>query len=188
MHQVSAIILAAGRGRRIGTPKLKLVSNCEFFVNIIVKKLKAAGVDRIFCVIHPDDFDWSLENISGVSLVLNRETEKGMLFSALLGFKKLTDEKGVLLFPVDHPFVDASTLNLILDIFNKCPDKLIKPEFEGKSGHPVLIPRFAADGMVFLKRYKSLSEALREVCNETEIVRVSDRGILKNINTAEDLK
>ena len=43
MHQVSAIILAAGRGRRIGTPKLKLVSNGEFFVNIIVKKLKAAG-------------------------------------------------------------------------------------------------------------------------------------------------
>ncbi len=188
MPDVAAIILAAGRGTRIGTPKLKLVSEGEFFVNIIVKKLKSSGVDRVFCVIHPEDYDWSLEHIPGVSLVLNGETDKGMLFSAVQGIKKLTDEKGVLLFPVDHPFVEVSTLNLILDIFCKYPDKLIKPEFEGKSGHPVIIPRFASDRMIFTTQDKGLSETLRDVCGETEIVRVSDRGILKNINSAEDLK
>ena len=79
MPDVSAIILAAGRGKRIGTPKLKLISENEFFANIIVKKLMSSGVKRVICIIHPDDYEWALENISGVELVLNKETEKTIL-------------------------------------------------------------------------------------------------------------
>ncbi len=186
MPEVSAIILAAGRGSRIGVPKLKLISDGEFFVNIIVKKLKSSGVDRIFCVIHPDDYDWSLEHITGVSLVLNPETEKGMLYSVVLGLKKLTDEDGVMIFPVDHPYVSVDTIKNILSIFSEKPDSAVKPAFGDKTGHPVVVPRKAADKIVYISPEKGLSETLREVCGVTETVRVNDRGILKNINKAED--
>jgi molybdenum cofactor cytidylyltransferase len=187
MPEVAAIILAAGRGSRIGTPKLKLVSDNEFFVNIIVKKLLSSGVKRIICVIHPDDYDWALENVSSVELVLNKETDKGMLFSVVLGIKKLADEEGVILYPVDHPRVEEETMKLILETFGKYPHKIIKPLYENRTGHPVIIPRDAADKINFVNQDKGLSETLRDVCNDIETVKVSDGGILKNINTAEDL-
>jgi molybdenum cofactor cytidylyltransferase len=184
---VAAIILAAGRGSRIGTPKLKLVSGKEFFVNIIVRKLLSSGIKRIICVIHPDDYEWALENVSNAELVLNKETDKGMLFSVVLGIKKLYDEEGVILFPVDHPQVEEETIKLILETFVKYPDKIVKPSNKDKTGHPVAIPRNVADKIEFISPDKGLNETLRAISCDVKIVKVNDGGILKNINKAEDL-
>ena len=187
MEDITAIILAAGKGSRIGTPKLMLEINGESFLSVIINKISSAGIKRIICVINKEVYKWSKDNFQQYEIIINPEIEKGMLSSVYYGMKEIKETKGVMVFPVDHPFVEVETINELFISFNNNSDSIIKPRFESKSGHPVIIP-FEILKTISEKDFDNgLNDYLiKSNCKET-YVNVADKGILKNINTKEDL-
>ena len=188
MKNISAIILAAGSGSRIGTPKLKLKIDEEYFINIIIRKLSSAGVKNISAVIREDYKEWCLGNVHGALFILNEEPEKGMFHSVKLGIINSEKSDGVIIFPVDYPFVETSTIEKLISSFEENPNCIIKPYFESKSGHPLIIP---SQLFAFILKNSS-NENLKSIILNSGLsiipVDVEDEGILKNINNKEDLE
>ena len=187
MNNISAVILAAGSGTRIGIPKLKLKQGKEFYVNIIANNLKSEGINKIVCVIRKDDLEWFKENAAGSEYIININPELGMISSVKFGVERYPKHDGALLFPVDHPFVTCKTIkNLIID-FGKNKNSVIKPYYKGKSGHPVIVPYSLFDYIVNSDNFKSLNDLIREFGISVIRTDVDDEGILRNINNPEDL-
>ena len=187
MKNISAVILAAGSGTRIGIPKLKLKHQEEFFVNIIANKLKFAGIENIVCVIRKDDLDWFNENTAGLEYSINSNPELGMISSARLGIEKYIKQDGVVLFPVDHPFVKGITIKQLINDFEKNKDSVIKPYYKGKSGHPLIVPISLFNYIISSENSKTLNEIIKESGILVIRTDVDDDGILRNINSPEDL-
>jgi molybdenum cofactor cytidylyltransferase len=188
MLKLSAIILAAGSGSRIGTPKLKLKIDEEYFINVIIRKLISAGVKNISAVIREDYKEWCLGNVHGALFILNEEPEKGMFHSVKLGILNSKKSDGIIIFPVDYPFVETTTIVKLINSFEENSGCIIKPCYENKSGHPIIVPNKLFE---FIENNNS-NENLNYVIHKSKLpiqnVNVDDKGILKNINHKEDLE
>lgn len=184
MHNISAVILAAGNGTRIGIPKLKLKHGEEFFINIIANKLKLIGIENIVCIIRKDDKKWFEQNTHSLSYIENLNPESGMIHSVLLGINHYKDSSGVMIFPVDHPLVKTDTITSLIKVFEAKYDSIVKPVFKGISGHPIIIPNQL---FKFIKGSDNLNLAIQN--SELQVLQlpVDDEGILKNINHKSDL-
>ena len=188
MKNISAVILAAGSGTRIGIPKLKLIHKNEFFVNIISINLKSGGINNVVCIIRKDDTNWFKENADCPEYIVNYNPELGMLSSVKLGIEKYLKHDGVLLFPVDHPFVTNDTIKSLISDFKKNTNSVIKPFYKDKSGHPLIIPGTLFKYIVNSDNMKTLNDIIKESGISEIRIDVDDEGILKNVNSIEDLK
>jgi molybdenum cofactor cytidylyltransferase len=184
--KISALILAAGKGSRIGKPKLMLEINNKSFISVIVYRVKSTGIDDVVCVVSSETYDWTRKNIS-CNIVINKEPEKGMISSVYFAAVNLKECEGVMIIPVDHPFVEADTYKELIEEFKKNKDSIIKPVFDGKSGHPVIVPYDIIKSINKDDFSSGLKEVIKKSGRKQIYVEVNDKGILKNINTKEDL-
>lgn len=186
--RISALILAAGKGSRMGTPKLMLEVNEKSFINVIIDKVRNAGIKDIYCTVSGDTFEWAGKNIEHCKIVINPEPDKGMISSVYYGFKQIQNADYVMIIPVDHPFVEIDTFKILLLESERKEGLIIKPRYKGKSGHPVIVP------YNLMKDFdeKNLCYGLDEIISKSDFnqifIDVNDIGILKNVNTKEDLQ
>lgn len=183
---ISALIPAAGSGRRIGTPKLMLEIEGRSFLEIIAKNIFGAGIKNVICVVSKETYDWAKVNAPMLRYVINPGPERGMLSSILCGIKKVGKCDSVLLIPVDHPYVKQDTYKILKASAEKNFGSIIKPRFGYKSGHPIVVP------VDLLKKIgeehfpSGLDRIMRKSAFKKIYVDVYDKGILKNVNTKED--
>lgn len=166
--KLSAIILAAGKGSRFGTPKAVALLDGITFLELIHNKLKEAGINTIISVVNTDTMDMFASLQRGV----NDPAAKG--------------SDGYLVYPVDHPLVSVDTLKLLKKSFEQDPNSIIKPAFEGKKGHPIIIP--ASLNLYPEIAFEGLAELIRKSDIPVRILSVNDSGILQNVNYPDDLK
>ncbi len=165
---------------------LNEVKNLSFSPTALMIKTIIAVINRkvadelikasIFC---------ELEN-KGILFVINDQVEKGQLHSIHLGIQALDQsEAGILLHPVDHPFVQTATIRTMLEHY--APDRIIIPTHQGRRGHP---PCFGVETIPFLFD-APFDEGARWVYrthpDRIDHLDVSDPGILMNVNTMDDL-
>ena len=186
--KISALILAAGKGSRIGTPKLMLEVNDKSFVNVITDKVKNAGIEDIYCTVSEDTFEWAKKNIEHCKIVVNPEPEKGMISSVYYGMKQIHDVDYIMIIPVDHPFVEYDTYKILLLESERKADTIIKPRYKGKSGHPVIVPYDLVKDIDGEKLNDGLDRIIKNSAFNRIFVDVNDIGVLKNVNTKEDLQ
>jgi molybdenum cofactor cytidylyltransferase len=186
LKNISAIILAAGSGKRIGLPKLKLQIEGKYFVNVIIDKLISAYINDVSVVIREDYYQWCLGNVPGALFILNKEPEKGMFHSVKLGIMNSVKSDGIIIFPVDFPFVEQSTIEKLNSAFNENPVCIIKPVFENKSGHPLVIPNTHFDAILNSKS-DNLNDTVLSLNIPQVKINVNDKSVLKNINYKSDL-
>ena len=167
--KIIAIIPAAGKGSRFGTPKVDALYNNVSFSQKIVGTLQETGI---------------------TDYVVVRDVETpDMLASIRWGMQKVLSEQerpdGWLIWPVDHPMVAANTIMQLLDEFKNRTNSIIIPRHQEKSGHPIIIP-----GMFTIPEKpepQGLKGLIHKSGNPVHYLEVEDSGILKNINTPEDL-
>jgi len=86
---------------------------------------------------------------------------------------------------VDFPFVQPETIISLVAAHWSNPHAVIHPLFEARRGHPIIIP--STTNLLV----DDLGQGLREVLNKNHFIHidvaVEDKGIITNINTAEDL-
>jgi molybdenum cofactor cytidylyltransferase len=195
MTKLTAIILAAGKGTRIGAPKWQLLYQGKTFLDNIIAKLLANNIIDIACVVNSASIP-EAKYSANVRIVINTQSELGMFSSIICGVKAFPDSDGYLIFPVDHPGVTSATIAQLHEAFTLHHDKVILPIYQGKAGHPIIMGSSLDNGQRVgcpLSRLDplasgNLKQFLLEQHAEFYRLPVDDAGILLNINTPKDLQ
>jgi molybdenum cofactor cytidylyltransferase len=169
VSKAAAIVLAAGRSRRMGAFKPLLPFGEKSVISTCLDNFRAAGVDDIVVVIghRADEIRNHLRDLT-VSFALNPDPESEMSVSIRCGVEALSGDAGALLItPTDHPGVSSDVIRLLIDQWTKGA-RLIIPEYHGRGGHPVLVDSAFRGELLALdpqRGLRSLFEAHRsDVC------------------------
>jgi molybdenum cofactor cytidylyltransferase len=148
--RIHAIILAAGRGTRMGGPKALLTLDGESFLARAARLLRRPGIETVTAVVgHEADRVIREAGLPrDVALVVNVRHDEGMLTSILAGLDT-ADSAGaeaVLVHPVDHPLVDAAIVDAVVAALQSGATIAV-PSHEGRRGHPAGFARGAWDAL-----------------------------------------
>ena len=182
---IACLILAAGEGRRFGMPKWKAEYGGKTFLEIIIEKVTKVGITDIVCVIRKD----SVPNIKGIGYAVNPNPEQGMFSSLFYGITFFQKKSGYLIIPVDHPFFDYKTLIELCTAFHlQKNSKVVRPTFDNRAGHPIIIPDSLAGNIPEDDYDGGLKRFIEDTNIPVQNINVGDPGILKNINRVDDIK
>jgi molybdenum cofactor cytidylyltransferase len=185
---VIAIVPAAGKAERFGSPKLVADLKGEPLIDHTLLSLLEGGVSRIVVVTGPgSDLSKSKQLMdSRVTVVVNPDPSRGMLSSIQVGLAT-TGGDPILFLPADMPFVASST---IAEIINACVrrQRLIVPVHQDRSGHPIAIPNGLRRAVLMAPPTSSLKEALAPFRPMGDELAVGDSGILRDVDETEDLR
>ncbi len=138
---IAAILLAAGRSRRMGAFKPLLPFGGRSVAEACVENLLAAGAGEVIVVVgyRGDEVRRRLSHLP-VRFAVNAETESEMGASIARGVEQLSPEaEAVLIALVDQPAVPPETIILLNAAAEQTGARLLVPEYEGRGGHPVRV-------------------------------------------------
>lgn len=172
---VAGLVLAAGGGRRIGSPKAQIEIEGERFVDRAVRILQEAGCEKVFVVLGA----W-VGGVPGGVIIENSNWQEGMGSSLLAGlnvFIKDLQISTMVVTLVDLPGLTAAGVTKIIDH----PSDLVAATFNGVQGHPVkfgrahwlpmlenLVGDSGAKGYLVGQRNLALVE-IGQICNGTDV-------------------
>ena len=183
-----AIVPAAGRSERFGGMKLLADVDGDPLLNRTLRSLLDAGLDRVVVVMAPGV---SLPAVAlledpRVTTVTNPDPARGMFSSIQAGWAELTGDPVVVL-PADMPFVRSGT---VADVLGACRQRevAIVAAHEGRRGHPLALPGRLRDAMLSADSRGTLKDALAAMAVVPAIVEVDDPGVVRDVDTKEDLE
>ncbi len=148
-NPLAAVVLAAGRSQRMGQPKLLLPWGDTTVLGQTLRQLKQAAVREIVVVVgHQARATTAIALAAGCRPVFNPHYAAGEMLSSLqTGIRQLAaGVEGALVALADQPLLQQETVAALLEAWVAGRGSLIAPEYDGQTGHPVVIGRqhFAA--------------------------------------------
>lgn len=138
---IGAIILAAGRGTRIGGDKMLLPVAGQPMIAHVIAAARAAQLDEPIVVIRPEDV--ALRQIiddAGLMHVESTDFELGMAHSLAAGLAAAPAHwDGAFIMLGDMPFIAPALLTAMAQRLT--PKAIVIPEHGGRRGNPVLWAR-----------------------------------------------
>lgn len=188
MDGLSAIILAAGRSRRMGRFKPLLTLGDATVVERVVGLYAAAGIVDIGVVAGNEGIALAAAlDPMPVRCIPNDRWQAGMYTSVKAGVSALPkDCRGFFVHPVDIPLVRPATVNALVRAFEKCPDAVCHPSFDGRRGHPVLVPAALAGELLGWPGEGGLRAFWESWAGPVRDVAVSDDAVLMDLDTEAD--
>lgn len=143
--RATAIILAAGRGERMGREKALLEFGTETALGRMIRNLREAAVERIVVVLREIRPELRRKvDLEGVTTAMNTTPASGATRSLRIGLANLrSDCEAFLICPVDQPLFDSSDVRALLVAFEQrsANISIIAPSDGSRRGHPVLFAR-----------------------------------------------
>ncbi|MDF2871416.1 MAG: nucleotidyltransferase family protein [Anaerocolumna sp.] len=175
------VILAGGLSSRAGGFKLELLIEgkpllarvIEVFLPICTNIIIVGGysIDRLYPLIKPYG--------NRVQLVWNKDYEKGMFTSVKTGIAEVKSPY-FFLTPGDYPFL---TTELCKELLKEIPG-IVKPSTSNRGGHPLLLPRQAAEEILRLADSTNLQQYLHT--KKVKRFLIEDEMLLLDIDTPGD--
>ena len=187
---IAGIVLAAGKGKRIGSNKAIVRLNGVSFLKIVTSCLQETGCSPVIVVVgsNAETVKHHTHNLN-VDFVLNKNWQDGQFSSLKAGLSRLdSNVAGVLVALVDHPLVALNTYRLLLKNFRDFPNKIIIPLYNSKQGHPIILPKAIIREALQSPDNLNLREVFHHHQEMVFRLEVNDPGILKDINTITDLR
>lgn len=189
---IAGILLAAGRGTRMGRPKALLRWGRETFVERAIRTW-ATVCDPVVVVAGArfEEVATLVRSATAASsAVFNPSFDAGMFTSVQAGLGAVPAGRGAALIgSIDQPLLDARLLEALVAARKDAPDAALVPEFRGQPGHPVLIPAGLFPALAAEPEWSSLRRFLARIGEERpEQVRripLELPEIVRNVNTPE---
>lgn len=183
--RVAAILLAAGKSRRMGSCKQLLPLGGSMVIARCIGALVTGGVGEIVVVVAEEgnEVATAVRNYP-VRVVVNPECEGDMASSVRAGRDALAAEAGgVIVSLSDYPLVSAGTIARLIVEHGDLPGSIIIPCHKGRRGHPLLIPR---EVLGELGEEQTLRDLLRCDPERIRCLDVDDPGVLLDMDTPEE--
>ena len=183
-NPVAVVIIGAGAGTRFGEPKAEaLLGDGRRFLDAIIETARNAGLDPIVAVLPP-----GVTAPPGVRVVVNAKPKSEQIVSARLGLAQLVNApvSSALLWPVDHPFVALESVLAIMDAARRTNAHVVIPTHESRRGHPAWFHRETWRELMTVADGGARAVIHADPSRVAE-VDVPDHGVLRDIDTREDL-
>ena len=187
---ISAIILAAGEGKRIGTTKALLNWGNENLINYQINSLSHKSITEKIVVVGSESEKVKKAILRNeIKIAENNDYLSGKTSSIKKGISFIgNDQNDILLIAVDQPRTE-DLINKVVNfhITNPLDKKISMPYKEGHGGHPIIFSNFFLND---LSKIKEESFGIREIIkyNPESIIRFKTTDVSSNIdiNTSED--
>ena len=187
---ISALLLAAGKGERMGEVKQLLSLGEKRMIEAALDNLLNARLDEIIVVLGfaADEVRPLVEGKERVKIVINPKFEKGMSTSIHQGLKEISARAtGILIALADQPFIPPEVINALIEGFQRGARGIVLPAYEGKRGHPVILDRKKYEGeLLALEGDVGGKEIVSDHPEDVLEVAVVSRGVLIDIDAPED--
>ena len=180
---VGAIIAADSTKNAV--PLLK-VGNIPIIRRIILT-LQQAGVFPIVIVTKPEEEE-VIHQVAqlGVVFIQDEDAENSQMFTSVkrgLSYLKGKCDR-VVFTPVNTPMFSAQTLLILL----KSPAQIVKPTYQGRGGHPLILDSSVIEQILAYDGPDGLRGAIKACKGQNETIEVQDAGVLVNIHNATELQ
>lgn len=143
----AGLVLAAGRGQRMGRDKALIRLGARTLVEEHVGLLRRGGVGLV-AVVRRREATTLPSGVGAVHLVLQPREEATQFDSLVLGLFAV-ERAPVVVLPVDNDLVDDDTLARLLEEARQAPAKrAVVAYFDGHPGHPVVLLRDGVDAVI----------------------------------------
>ena len=189
----TAIILAAGRARRMGE-KNKLLMDVGGYpvLTRVLQAFAAAPVEEIVVVTGAEDDRVSplVHREDRARVVHNPDFPSGMASSIRQGvYAAGSDATGYALCPGDLPLLSSHIVERLYQAFNDCASPgIVAPTYDGQQGHPVIFGASFREALLDLEGDDGAKHLLRSDDAPLTRIPVSDDGILQDVDTPEALE
>jgi len=186
---IAAVVLSAGESSRMGRPKALLPIEGETFIGRIVASLKQTQVGKIIVVLgHNSDLLAAAIRPLAVDILINTNYKLGQLSSLQVAVRKLlpdADCDGMLVHLVDHPYVDASLVDRMIQQFYESKKDIVVPRCRGKRGHPVLFSRALFGELLDAPMDQGAKAVVNAHRDDTLEIETDEAGVTVDIDTPE---
>ena len=183
---ITAIVLAAGRSRRMGQPKMLLPWGETTVLGHVIHMLESARLDEILVVT-----GGAREKVvalvgNSARTLFNPDYQRGEMLSSLqVGLREASGEAALVVLG-DQPQIRKSSLELLLEEFARSEPSIIVPSYDMHRGHPWIIPKVHWAEILEMDSGESLRDFLNRHADDIVYVQVDDPGVLQDLDTPED--
>ncbi len=186
-QRIVAILLAAGRGERLGIDKALVPLPHEPIARVVAARCREAGCDDIVIV----------RQTGAAPLPANVparrvEVDSGEMIESLRGaLRELAADPphGVLVFPIDYAMVGTDVVARLLGVLRGgAGDAVVLPICRGRPGHPVGLGWDAAREALDPDSSATLRDVIRRDWRRVTGVDVEDGFVLRDIDEPADLR
>ena len=188
MRKISGILLSAGESKRMGEPKALLELKGKKIINKLLEEYVGSLLTKVVLVLgfRADDIK-KVINIKSekLKIVVNEHYEKEMFSSIQRGMEEIKSSDATLIGLIDHPFISRKLINWLINQYET--DKIIIPSYNGRKGHPIIIPFSLKDEIIVLdpENY-SLRDVIHRHENDVKIVKTNTDAIIFDMDTREE--
>jgi molybdenum cofactor cytidylyltransferase len=145
---IDAVVPAAGLSARMGQPKLLMKFEGETLIHRVVTALRRGGAGRVVVVAPPATAPEGLliadeARRAGAAVIVPETRPAEMRLSVELGLTMFEAEPTpqlVFLTPGDIPGITPDLVARLRDAALGRPGCIVAPEYEGRRGHPLVLP------------------------------------------------
>ncbi len=186
--RVTALVLAAGASSRMGRPKPLLPILGRPLLTRVLETVRSIDPAETVVVLGAEaDRVRAGVDLRGTTVVVNPEFGEGMGSSIRRGAAAAASTGPLLVVLGDQPFVEAATLEALIQRHASGHAKILIPTFEGVRGNPVLLDRALIPELGSLRGDLGCRALFPGHSADLVEVPVTDPGILIDVDTPEEL-
>jgi molybdenum cofactor cytidylyltransferase len=188
--KVAGIVLAAGRGTRMGKSKQLLPFRGQTILECVVDSALASALHRVVVVLgHQAEAIEPLLKNRAVTIVVNQIFPAGQSTSLKAGLRALTNESEAALFLLgDQPLITPQTINQIIAAYQASRSPIVVPVYEGRRGNPALFSRETFPGIERLSGDRGARPLFEEYAGRLLSLPVADPDIIFDVDTEADYR
>lgn len=189
---ISCILLTAGNSSRFGSPKaLALLNNTTNVITRLQNTLLATQVHEVIVVLgaHSEKIKPSIIRHKKIKSTVNQEHQLGQTSSFKTGLQMVSNRSlGVMLLPVDCPFIQAQTIDRLIREFIQTNPHILIPTYHKKNGHPPIFNVSLVPALLQMDNSMGLNSYQKQSNINTFYFEIDDEWILKSFNTSIDFE
>lgn len=184
--QHAAIVLAAGRSRRLGHPKQLLCVDGETLLRRAVRFAIASGAAQVHVVLGADA-NLLRASIDGLDCREQLCTHDDMASSLRAGLRAVgSDCAAALVVLTDQPALDAAHLQALVARWRDDPQKAVASAYAGVVGVPAVLPRAWFARVLAAEGDRGARDLLR--ASGDAVIALAAPQLAFDIDTAHDLQ
>jgi len=188
MSIISAILLGAGKSKRMGVDKLSLPWRKKTVLEHCFETLLQSEVQEIVVVLGTRN-KWVKNRFQGgkAKVVVNPHSNRGMSTSIRKGLQAIhPGSAGILIALGDQPFLKTRTINALVRAFDRRIKGIIIPSFRDRMGHPVIFHKRYRKELLNLRGDMGGRTVVERHPEEVKMVPIKSEGVVKDLDTWQD--